>query len=345
MKTSANYMGLHLNSPIVVGSCSLTQKPEMVRELSIAGAGAVVLPSLFEEQIVHRMLEQGDDPSPCESQVEAAYYTESEDTYNGGPSEYLGNIQRLKDVTAIPIIASMNGCTDGRWLHFAREIEAAGADGLEVSLDRGTSDSSLSADQVEGRMIECVTELCDSVNIPISVKLTPFHTSLSNLAWRIVEAGASGIVCFAHEPSWMVSTERVAATLNWGLTPASNINSTLAGLVRIRSGGPEISVAASGGISAPQDLIKTIIAGANVAMVTSEVYRAGPDSVAHLLEGLTSYLGRHGFLSFEDFVASRPALDSAIRRMEVCSLTRCQEFVDPTPAVHQQSGDRWGHLH
>lgn len=315
----------------------------MVRELSIAGAGAVVLPSLFEEQIVHQMLERGKETCACEDKVEAACYTESEDVYNGGPAEYLNTIQRLKDVTAIPVLANLNGCTEGRWLDFARELEFAGADGIEVSLDNDLATASKSADQVEGRLLECVNELSDSVNIPIGVKLTPFHTNLANLAWRLVEAGAAGVVCFAHEPSWLVEIDKVAATLNWGLTPASNINSTLAGLVRIRSGGPEISVAASGGISAPQDLIKTIIAGADVTMVTSEVYRAGPDSIAHLLEGLTSYLMRHGFSSFSEFTASRPVLNSAVRRMEVCSLTRCQEFIDPTPDVHQHSGDRWGH--
>ena len=345
MNTSTHYLGLHLNSPIVIGACSLTQRPEMVRELSIAGAGAVVLPSLFEEQIVHQMMDQGKEPSPSETRIEAACYAESEDSYNGGPNEYLSNIRQLKSVTAIPVIANLNGCTDGHWLDFSREIEQAGADALELSLDSEVADSACSADEVESRLLESVTDVCDMVNIPVSVKLTPFHTNLSNLSWRLLEAGASGVVCFAHEPAWHVATEQIAATLNWGLTPASNINSTIAGLVRVRANGPDFSVAASGGISVPQDLIKTIIAGADVSMVTSEVYRAGPDAVAHLLDGLSCYLQRHGFMSFQEFVASRPSSGHAIRRMQVSSLTRCQEFIDPTPGMQHQSGDRWGHMH
>lgn len=344
VNTSVKYLGLHLNSPVIVGACSLTQKPEMVRELAIAGAGAIVLPSLFEEQIVHQMLADGKTPSENESHLEAARYEEAEDAYNGGPSEYLETIKNLKRVTGIPVIANLNGCTEGRWLGFAKEIELAGADAIELALDSELADSACGADEVERRLIDSVTEVCDLVNVPVSVKLTSFHTNLANLAWRLTEAGAAGLVCFAHEPAWQVETEHVGATINWALTPASNINATIAGLIRVRAKGPAISVAASGGISVPQDLIKTIIAGADVAMVTSEVYRTGPDAVAHLLDGLGSYLFRHGFTSFEEFIASRPSPCRSIRGMQVGSLTGCQEFVDPTPAVNHRSGDRWGHI-
>lgn len=342
--TATEYLGLPLNSPIVIGACSLTRNPEHVRELSIAGAGAVVLPSLFEEQIVHQLLEDGRQIQEAESKVEARCYGRSEDGYNGGPEDYIETLSMLKGATGLPVIANLNGCTSGEWLSFSKEIEQAGADALELSLDCEIPDGALSADQVEQLMVDCVTEVCDLVDIPVSVKLTSFHTNLGHLAWRLTEAGAAGIVCFAHEPVWEVSTEQVRASMNWALTAASDINSTIAGLIRIRSHGPAISVAASGGISTPQDLLRTIIAGADVGMVTSEVYRSGPDAVAHLLEGLCSYLTRHGFISFADFLSSRPQPQGSLRGLALGSLTGSEQFVDPTPGIHPKSGDRWGHL-
>ncbi len=344
LNTTAEYLGLQLTSPIVIGSSSLTRNPEDVRELAIAGAGAIVLPSLFEEQVVHQLILDGKQPRENEELVEAASYTESEDEYNGGPQEYLELITRLKGTTAIPVIASLNGCTDGRWLGIASDIEQAGADAIEITLESDVTDASLGADQVEEQMLSCVGELCDLVTIPISVKLSPFHTNLANLAWRLTEAGVTGIVCFAHDPIWEIATDRIEATMKWELTPAGCVNPTIAGLIRVRSGGPPISLAASGGISAPADLIRTILAGADVGMITSEIYRSGPDAVAHLLDGLHSYLERHGFDSFAALTQGRPKPKRSARKLRVDCLTHDQEFVDPTPRLPTQTGDRWGHL-
>ncbi len=344
MNTSANYLGLQLNSPIVIGACSLTQNPEMVRQLSIAGAGAIVLPSLFEEQIVHHMFEDGERAQPVESHFEAIDYDEANDRYNGGPIEYLASIKRLKRVTGIPVIANLNGCSTGDWLNFAREIELSGADAIEVTLDCELANAPRSANDVDQDLVGRVAQVCDIVDIPVSVKLSPFHSNLPHLAWQLVDAGVAGLVCFAHEPAWHIAIEQVGSTFNWGLTPASNINGTIAGLVRVRAGGPEISVAASGGVCVPQDLIKTILAGADVAMVTSEVYRSGPDAVAHILDGVSSYLNRHGFMSFAELIASRPSPLMSMRSMQIGCFTRGREFVEPTAGIQFHSGDRWGHL-
>jgi dihydroorotate dehydrogenase (fumarate) len=344
MKTNTNYLGLELKSPIVIGSCSLTCQPERVRELASAGAGAAVLPSLFEEQIVHQLIADGKSREVIEDEVESRGYDPSEDEYNGGPNEYLEMVRQMADVASIPIIASLNGCSGGHWLEFSNAVEQAGADALEISLDGECLDRAMSADQVEEELIACVRKVCGYVSIPVSVKLSSFHTNLSNLAWRLAEAGAQGVVCFAHEPAWRVGLEETRPKLTWELTPASSTNQTIAGLLRLRRNGSGISVAACGGISTAEDLSQVIIAGASVAMVTSEVYRSGPEAVSRLLEGLCSLMESRGFQSFADFASSRPKLHQSMRSRAIGALTKAGEFVDPTTAIGQQCGDRWGHL-
>lgn len=343
---TAEYLGLQLSSPIVVGSCPISLQPEAVRELAIAGAGAVVLPSLFEEQVVHYMLDNDLPAEQDESEVELRGYRESTARYNGGPVRYLKSIGNLKQVTSVPIIASLNGCTRGNWLRFASDIESSGADALELNLRLDTSDPSLGSEQVEERFLECVWTVCDSVTIPVSVKLSPYFTCLTNLAWRLVEAGASGLVIFSREARYEVQLDRLHATSNWELTPSSYISETIAGLMRIRAGGPDVSVAASGGICSASDANKTILAGADVAMVTSEIYREGPEVVAHIIDGMTSFLERNRIASFSQLVRSRPKP----KPLELGAsdylqpLTERSHFDDSTRDVPPQTGDRWGHL-
>ena len=240
---SASYLGLQLKSPIVVGSCPLTLIPEKVREFSIAGAGAIVLPSLFEEQIVHQRNQRGERVSERESQVEWLSYEQIEDKYNGGPQGYLDTISQHKRFSDLPVIASLNGCTGGHWLSFAVDLQRAGADAIELMLEPEITEPTVSGDRVERELLGCVTSLCDQVSIPVSVKLSPYHTNLSNLAWRLTEAGSSGLVGFAHATSWEVCAERINTTIKWSLTHSGNINPTIDGLIRLRSGGPSISLA------------------------------------------------------------------------------------------------------
>lgn len=343
LDTSATYLGLRLKSPIVIGGCGMTMKPETVRELVNAGAGAIVLPSLFEEQVVHELMERGEKTSPQESLVESLAFEPADERYNGGPKSYLESIKTISSISGIPVIASLNGCTDGKWLSIALEMERAGASAMEVTLEMEQTDPTLSADKVEESLIECITELADQIRIPISVKLTSYHTNLPNLAWRLTEAGASGLVCFAHEPSWHVEIDRIAATLNWALTSVGTINPTLAGLARVRSGGPSISLAASGGICTSEDVIKALLIGADVVMLVSQIYRFGPDIVAQLLDGLTCYLEQNGFQSLDALIAARPAPIRYRRSAFLRSITKPERTQDPTPQVSNQVGDRWGH--
>jgi dihydroorotate dehydrogenase (fumarate) len=343
---SANYLGLRLNSPIVIGSSPMTLNPETVRELAIAGAGAIVLPSLFEEQIEPDLLANTETKRAAASSaglMSGENYRE--ENYNGGPKEYLASIRRLKSATGLPVIGSLNGCSGGSWLTFAARMQEAGADALEFTFESAALDPSQSADEIEQRQLDCVSDLCDQVGIPVAVKLSPFHTNLPNLAWRLIEAGALGLICFAHDPNWRISTESIAASLNWALTPASDINQTISGLIRVRCGGPSISMAASGGLSSVEDIIKSTIAGADIAMLASEIYRSGPSVVTHLVEGIASYLDRHGFQSFDEFVRARPTFQSCLRNDYLHCLTQPERSMDQPPTPQKRiEGDRWGHV-
>ena len=271
-------------------------------------------------------------------------YEQSEDKYNGGPDAYLESISSHKKFSDVPVIASLNGCTGGHWLSFALDLQRAGADAIELMLEPEITEPSVSGDRVERELLACVTFLCDQVSIPVSVKLSPYHTNLSNLAWRLTEAGASGLVGFAHATSWEVSTDSIKTSIKWSLTHSGNINPTIDGLIRLRSGGPSISLAASGGICSIEDVTCVVISGADVAMVTSEIYRAGPEAIEGMISGLRNFLSFHKFNSFVDFTRSRPGPTHSLRRSRLQSMTSLQKFDDPTPEEPHHSGDRWGHL-
>ena len=344
---TTSYMGIRLRSPLIVGASPMTRQPEMVRDLTIAGAGAVVLPSLLEEQIVRDMILHGDHPSFEEKQVEASGSPLLEDVYNGGIQAYLRGIDTLKKCTGIPIIASLNGCAHGCWIGFASQLEAAGADGIELSIQTDLSDPTLESQSVERALLASVQKVCDSVSIPVAVKLLPFFTSLPNLAARLGEAGAAAVVLFGREPVWDVYDGALAATSHWSLSDAGQLQTTLSGLIRVRSGARELSVAASGGIATAKDVIHAVIAGADVGMVTSEIYRTGPDVVAHILEGITQYLERQGMRAFDEFVQNCRSgkRTAAARKNRVQPMLDTQHYRDPHPDAFPQTSEPWGHIY
>ena len=325
----------------------MTRQPELVRELTIAGAGAVVLPSLLEEQIVRELIQAGEQPSDEEHQVQASGSPHLEDIYNGGVQNYVRTLGLLKQCTGIPIIASLNGCDHGSWLGFASRLEGAGADAIELSIQSGLNDPQRDSEAVEDSIVRAVERVCQSVSIPVAIKLLPFVTSLPSLVSRLATAGAKGVVLFGREPIWEVFDGALTATCRWSLSDAGQLQTTLSGLMRARPGADQLSVAANGGISTAKDVIHTIIAGADLAMVTSELYRTGPDVVAHILEGITHYLERQGMRSFDSFVERcRAAPDgNGSRRSRMRAMLDTNRYHDPHPEPAPQSGDPWGHVY
>jgi dihydroorotate dehydrogenase (fumarate) len=340
-KLACTYLNLTLKSPVIVGACSMTLEPESLRQLVECGAGAIVLPSIFQEQIAMQ-----DQPSQ-DSQQASRHNDTKQEKYNSGPDGYLASIQRIKQLVSIPVIASMNGYRDGSWLGFAKNIEASGADALELNLQPIITGAQQTSDEIETQLCEMVQTISNSVSIPVAVKLTQRYTNLSNLARRLQSAGAAGVVLFAHEPRWDVALERMRWTIHWELTPIESIGTTVAGIVHARAGGVEISIAASGGVRSAEDAIKVMIAGADAAMMTSELYRSGPEAIRKIIRELERYLETNRFNTLADFQRARPTPETRahqlVRRDYLDELTRSNRYDDPTPVATNQTGDRYGH--
>jgi dihydroorotate dehydrogenase (fumarate) len=340
--TACNYLKLALTSPVVVGACPLTLEPEAVRQMVTSGAGAIVLPSVFQEQLTEIQVAPTDPAS--------AYLAEcrrQQQTYNRGPDSYLTSIQTLKQLVSIPVIGSLNGYCDGDWLDFARRIQAAGADALELNVQPIVANVEQTSQEIEEKLLAIVRRVCASVSIPVGVKMTRHYTSVANMAQRFGSAGAAGIVMFAHETHWEVAINRLHWTPNWELTPVESLAATLGGIIQARVGGLELPIAASGGIRAAEDAIKVMIAGADVVMITSEIYRAGPSAIAKIVRGIERCLETGGFDSLASFQQTRPSPEIRpqcdIRHDYLDPLTRSTHYVDPTPVVEQKTGDRYGH--
>ncbi|MDG2223883.1 MAG: dihydroorotate dehydrogenase [Rubripirellula sp.] len=343
---TTRYMGLPLRSPILVGACPLTLKPEMAREVAIAGAGAAVMPSLMEEQVSRWFARRkGDASNRCPNPE--AELCKSENVYNGGVESCLKTIPRLKRQCGIPIIASLNGGHDGDWLSIAGDLEAAGVDAIELIINANTYDPDCTAEQAERPLLDAVRRVTQMVSIPVAVKLLPFYSTLPNLAARLREAGAKGIVLFGREPIWEISDGDLVPALHWHLSSPGLLQTTLSGLIRVRGSDPSLSIAASGGIATTLDVVHAVVGGADVTMVTSELYRSGPDVIAHLVEGLSGYLHRNGFNSYCDLIASRQtqATDQD-RQAKMETMLAPPETEEAGEAVDGNSphGDRWGHL-
>jgi dihydroorotate dehydrogenase (fumarate) len=185
------------------------------------------------------------------------------------------------------------------------------------------------------------------VAIPVAVKLTQRFTNLINVAHRLRMAGAAGLVLFAHEPRWDVALDRLHWTIHWELTPVDSVGSTVAGIVHSRASGLELSIAASGGVRTAEDAVKVMVAGADVVMITSELYRSGADCIRKLLGGLERHLETGGFASLTQFQQARPVPELRSHLMArhdyLEQLTGSLQYSDPTPVVSQQTGDRYGH--
>jgi len=324
---NVSYLQIALKTPIVVGACPMTLELDSVRQMIACGAGAVVLPSIFQEQI--------------------AYRDESQSRYNGGPDQYLTSIQEMKRLACIPVIANMNGYSDGSWLEYAKLIEVNGADAIELNLQPTISNPAQRAEEIEEQLCEMVRKVCESVSIPVAVKLTHRFTSIANLAHRLQLLGATGVVLFAHEPKWGVAIDRLQSTSHWELTPVDSLGATLTGIIQARLGGLDLSIAASGGVRTAEDAVKAMIAGADVVMITSEIYRSGPEAISKMVHGLERLVEIQGFHSLAQLQQARPTPETrskqATRFEYTDQVTHTTTYHDPTPVVERQSGDRYGH--
>jgi dihydroorotate dehydrogenase (fumarate) len=295
MRTS--YLGLKLRNPLVASASPLTGRLGTLRQLEEAGAAAVVLPSLFEEQVerderaILRYFEDG--PKTC-TQILAE--SPELDAYNTGPAAYLRHVRRAKSMLSIPVIASLNGTSKGHWTRHARLIEEAGADALELNVGFVPTDPEMTAAEVEHRYLDVVAAVSDELAIPLAVKLGPYFSALPNLARRLVQAGADGLVLFNRDPRPDDPPAAPDDPPRLALSTREEVRLPLRWITILR---PQlgISLAASSGIHTAEEVVKLLQAGADVTMTASALLRHGPSYLRTLLDGLRTWMEKNGVRS------------------------------------------------
>lgn len=304
MSLTTNYLGLPLRNPIVVSSCPLSHTVDSIRRLEDAGAGAVVLYSLFEEQIdfdsllLDSYLRNGTNTYP-----ESLSYFPEMDDYNAGPDEYMNLIRRAKEAVDIPIIASLNGVSAGGWTSYAGLIEHAGADALELNVYYVPANMDLTGDDVENIYVDMLRQVKATVSLPIAMKLSPFFSSTANMALRLVREGASGLVLFNrfYQPDLNLETLEVAPRLV--LSNSDDLRLPLR-WVAILYGRVPADLAITSGVHNAQDVLKGLMAGAKVTMMASELLQHGTRRIKETLDEIHSWMDEHEYESIAQMIGS-----------------------------------------
>lgn len=295
MDISTTYLGLKLRSPLVVSASPLSKDLDGIRKMEDSGAGAVVLPSVFEEQIrreseeLNYHLEHG-----TESFAEALSYFPQVGEFRLGPEDYLELVSSARKATEIPIIASLNGTSVGGWTDYAKKIEAAGASALELNIYYIPTDPDLSSVAVENTYLDILKGVKAAVKIPVSVKLSPFFSNFAYVAKQMDAAGADGLVLFNrfYQPDIDIETMEVEHSLLLSTPQARRLPLRW---VAILHGRLRASLAATSGLHTPADVLKVVMAGADVAMLCSVLLRRGISHLAEIEKGLVQWMEEHEY--------------------------------------------------
>jgi dihydroorotate dehydrogenase (fumarate) len=294
------YLGLTLESPLVPSASPLTADLDTIRRLEDAGAGAIVLPSLFEEQLI----EEAEWPDVLlahgtYTDAQASTYLPEPSSFTLGVEQYLEHLQRTKSAVRVPIIASLNGVAAGSWTEVARAVVAAGADAIELNVNYVPGDPELTSAVIEDEYIALVREVSDSVAVPIAVKLSPFFTNFLGLATRLDTAGARGLVLFNRFTQADLDLARMELVPHADLTEPGDASALRLPLHWIASlyGRLNGSLAATGGVHSAEDALKLLLVGADVTMLASELIRGGPARLAAIRADLERWLDDHEYPS------------------------------------------------
>ena len=301
MNLQTNYMGLRLKSPLVVSACSLSEKVGNIVKMEDMGAGAVVLFSLFEEQIKKENAVY-DNIFASTSNVfpEATTYFPDMDEYRLGTEKYLELIRSAKERVDMPVIASLNGITDEGWIDYSRQMEQAGADGLEINVYYIPGDLKLSGEAVERRYTDIVKRVKNTVDIPVAVKLNPYFSSMGNMALKLQDAGADALVLFNrfYQPDFDIQTLKVLSNLE--LSTANEIRLPLL-WISLLYGKITPSLAATTGVQSAVEVIKYLLAGANISMTASSLYKHGIEYLRVMRKDLITWMQDMTFGDIESF--------------------------------------------
>jgi dihydroorotate dehydrogenase (fumarate) len=301
---TTTYLGLELKNPIVASASPLSKKVENAKKLEEAGVSAIVMYSLFEEQIIHESLELDHYLTRgTHAFAEAMTYLPDLGTYNIGPEKYVGHVSALKKAVTIPVIASLNGVSKGGWVRYARLMQDAGADAVELNMYYLSADPDLSGQELEDNYVDLVAEVKAAINIPLAVKLSPFITSLPNFARRLVTAGADGLVLFNrfYQPDFDLEELEVVRTLE--LSDSRDLLLPLR-WISILYGKIDADLALTSGVHTAQDVLKSMMAGARVAMMTSVILQDGYEIIPAILTDLQAWMETYEYKSIKQMQGS-----------------------------------------
>ena len=304
MDLSTTYLGLKLAHPLIVGASPMVDDLDTVKRLEDAGAAAIVMHSLFEEQITREQLGTVMDMElHAESFAEALSYFPQPEEFRLGPEKYLEHIARVKAAVKVPVVGSLNGTTPGGWLGYAKQIEQAGADAIELNVYYLAMHPWETSAEVEKRTLDTLKTVKGAVKIPVAVKLSPFFSSIAHVAKQLCEAGADGIVLFNRFYQPDIDVEKLE------VVPSLHLSDSTELLLRLRwiailSGQVKCSLAASGGVHTALDALKALMAGAHAVQLVSCLLAHGPARLAVLKDGLAAWLGEHDYASLGQAIGS-----------------------------------------
>ena len=301
---TTNYLGLKLKNPVVVSASPLTEKLENFARLEDAGASAIVMYSLFEEQIeaasenIDSALEYG-----ANSYAESTSYLPDMPKYHVGPDRYLELLRKGKAAVGIPVIASLNGSSPGGWVRYSEYMQEAGADALELNIFDIPTDPNLTAEEIENRYCDLLRAIRKNVRIPIAVKLGPYFTSCANFARKLSEAGADGIVIFNrfYQPDFDLEEMEVVPNLVLSSPHELRLRLHWAAILYHQV---ETYIAITGGVHDASDVLKSMMAGAHVAMMTSALLKYGIEHIGVVLAGMERWMEEHEYASIKQMRGS-----------------------------------------
>jgi dihydroorotate dehydrogenase (fumarate) len=295
MDLTTSYMGLKLKNPLVPSASPLSKDIDSIKKLEDAGASAIVLYSLFEEQISFEAEEMSHFLSHgTESFAEALSYFPQEQEFNLGPDEYLEHIRKAKQATQISIIASLNGSTTGGWTDYAKKMEQAGADALELNVYMLATDAAKTSQEIEQVYIDVLKSVKSSVKIPVAMKLSPYFSSMANMAYRLDAAGADALVLFNRFYQPDLDLEALEVKPGVILSSSKDLRLPLR-WIAILYGRVKASLAGTSGVHTAEDAIKMIMAGADVAQMCAALLVHGPEYLATVLADMNKWLEKHEY--------------------------------------------------
>lgn len=305
MDLSTNYLGLKLKNPIILGASPLTHDVDKVKKVAEAGVAAIVVHSLFEEQILLEASAQQAHVEAFENaNAEAANFVPKAGAYSVGPDEYLESLSKLKAAVDVPVIGSLNGVTNAGWLDYAKRIQQAGADALELNVYALPTNPKESGSTLESRTIEMVRTIKHKVSIPVTVKLSPFYTSPVFFVSQLEHVGANGFTVFNRFYQPDIDVEQLEVKHSLELSTSSELLMRLRWLAVLSASVKNSSFALTGGVHSANDVLKAVMVGANAVHVVSAILKNGPNWVKSTLADLEQWLTKHEYSSLGQALGS-----------------------------------------